>query len=91
MDESTFQTKLTELMNQISSLPEAEREKLTRLAEQTQSRHVRLKKSIGELHESLDYLRLSLKYLVFDLEATRRENSYLRSLLETQSDESDSE
>jgi peptidoglycan hydrolase CwlO-like protein len=91
MDESTFQTKLAELMNQISTLPASEREKLTRLAEQTQSRHARLKKSIGELHESLDYLRLSLKYLVFDLEATRRENSYLRSLLESQSDESDSE
>ncbi|WP_428388768.1 hypothetical protein [Mucisphaera sp.] len=82
MDENTFQTKLTELMSQISSLPEAEREKLTRLAEQTQGRHARLKKSIGQLQESLDYLRLSLKYMVFDLEATRRENSYLRSMIE---------
>ena len=35
-----------------------------------------------DLQESLDYLRLSIKYLVFDLEATRRENSYLRKMLE---------
>jgi len=39
---------------------------------------------VGELQESLDYLRLSVKYLVFDLEATRRENEYLRKLIEQQ-------
>ena len=32
---------------------------------------------------SLDHLRLSVKYLVFDLEATRRENQYLRKLLDS--------
>ena len=32
---------------------------------------------------SLDYLRLQIKYLLFDLEATRRENRYLRQMLET--------
>ncbi|MEC8733888.1 MAG: hypothetical protein VXX86_02845, partial [Planctomycetota bacterium] len=41
-----------------------------------------LQGSLGELQESLDYLRLSVKYLVFDLEATRRENAYLRRLVE---------
>jgi hypothetical protein len=34
------------------------------------------------LEESMDYLRLQIKYLMFDLEATRRENRYLRQLLE---------
>jgi hypothetical protein len=34
------------------------------------------------LEETLDYLRLQVKYLVFDLEATRRENMYLRRMLE---------
>lgn len=33
--------------------------------------------------EAVDQLRLQLKYLVFDLEATRRENRYLRKMLET--------
>jgi len=30
----------------------------------------------------LDQLRLQVKYLVFDLEATRRENRYLRQMIE---------
>ncbi len=37
---------------------------------------------INSLQESLDYLRVCIKYQVFDLEATRRENEYLRKLLE---------
>ena len=36
----------------------------------------------GLQEKPLDYLRLSIKYLVFDLEATRRENGYLRKMLE---------
>ena len=31
--------------------------------------------------ESLDHLRLSIKYLLFDLEATRRENECLRNMI----------
>ena len=42
----------------------------------------RLRATVNTLQESLDYLRLSIKYLVFDLEATRRENTYLRKMLE---------
>jgi len=34
------------------------------------------------LQESIDFLRLGIKYLLFDLEATRRENGYLRKMLE---------
>ena len=82
MDESTFQNKLSELMKEISGLPKSERDKLTQMASDTQNRHQKLKKTVHDLHESLDYLRLSIKYLVFDLEATRRENSYLRKMLE---------
>jgi hypothetical protein len=33
--------------------------------------------------ETLDNLRLQLRYLMFDLEATRRENRYLRQMLES--------
>ncbi len=82
MDETTFQNKLAELMNEISTLPAGEKEKLTEMANQAQQRHAKLKKTVHDLQESLDYLRLSIKYLVFDLEATRRENRYLRQMLE---------
>ena len=85
MDEKTFQAKLAELMGEISTLPKAECEKLEKLAAKTQSRHQQLRKTVTDLQESLDYLRLSIKYLMFDLEATRRENAYLRRMLESQS------
>jgi hypothetical protein len=35
-----------------------------------------------DLEEALDQLRIQLRYLMFDVEATRRENSYLRRMLE---------
>jgi len=87
MDENTFQNKLTELMGEISTLPASERARLETLAKETQERHQQLKKSINSLQDSLDWLRLSVKYMVFDLEATRRENQYLRQMLESSSEE----
>ena len=84
MDEATFQTKLSDLMGEISTLPEHERAKLMELAQQTQQRHTKLRQTVNDLQESLDYLRLSIKYLVFDLEATRRENAYLRQMIDEQ-------
>jgi nitric oxide reductase activation protein len=82
MTEHDFQTKLTDLMAEISTLPVTERQKLQKVADQTRDRHERLRQQVTSLQESLDYLRLSIKYLVFDLEATRRENGYLRRMLE---------
>src|SRR5688500_31254 len=82
MNEQEFQSKLAELMGEISTLPLNERRKLEQLADETRQRHEQLKATVSSLQESLDYLRLSIKYLVFDLEATRRENSYLRKILE---------
>jgi regulator of replication initiation timing len=46
------------------------------------ARRDRVQTSVNELQDALDYLRLSVKYLVFDLEATRRENAYLRRMIE---------
>lgn len=91
MNEQEFQTKLGELMHEISTLPKAERDKLEQLASETQQRQQRLKKTVTDLHESLDYLRLSIKYLVFDLEATRRENGYLRQMIEQMDAEAEAE
>lgn len=82
MDEHTFKEKFSEILKKINTLPTQERPRLMELAEETRDRRERLRTSIAELQDSLDYLRLSVKYLVFDLEATRRENSYLRKMLE---------
>ena len=91
MTEHEFQTKLTDLMAEISTLPVTERQKLQKMADETQARHERLRQQVTSLQESLDYLRLSIKYLVFDLEATRRENGYLRRMLEETHDSEESE
>ena len=82
MDEQAFHDKFNELMNKIRELPEGDRGRMEELAEETKQRRERISQSVAELQESLDYLRLSVKYLVFDLEATRRENAYLRKLVE---------
>jgi len=85
MDESAFQKKLSELVQEISNLPEEDRAKFELLALQARQRHDKLRKTVDSLQDSIDYLRLSIKYLLFDLEATRRENDYLRKMLEDQS------
>ena len=86
MDEAVFQHKLAELVAEIGTLPVGEREKLKNLATQTRKRHEELRATVSDLQESIDFLRLSIKYLLFDLEATRRENAYLKKMLEDQSD-----
>jgi DNA repair protein RadC len=85
MDEAAFEKKLNELVKEIGSIPAPQRNRLIMLAKQTHDCHKRLKKSVDSLQESLDYLRVSIKYMLFDLEATRRENAYLRKLLEDSS------
>ncbi len=82
MNEQDFTAKLSDLMQQLDGLPDPAREQLQALAQDTKDRHARMKKTVNELQEALDYLRLSVKYLVFDLEATRRENQYLRKMLD---------
>jgi len=85
MDEAAFENRLDELIKEIASVPEPQRTKLVTLVKQTGNCHKRLRKSVGSLQESLDYLRVSVKYLLFDLESTRRENASLKKLLEDSS------
>ncbi len=82
MNEAEFQKRLAELVAEIDNLPEGERDRLRKLAQETKDRHEQIKKSVSTLQESIDFLRLGIKYMLFDLEATRRENKYLRKMLE---------
>lgn len=43
--------------------------------------HEKVERIIKEMHEVIDNLRLSITYLMFDLEATKRENQQLRQML----------
>ena len=82
MNEAEFQKRLAELVEEIDTLPKDERDRLRKIADETRDRHEQIKKSVDTLQESIDFLRLGIKYMLFDLEATRRENNYLRKMLE---------
>jgi len=82
MDESKFEDKLTELVKEFGAGGDSQYNKLSMLAKRAHENNEKLKKNVESLHEALDYLRVCIKYQLFDLEATRRENKYLRSLLE---------
>ena len=82
MEESNLENKLNELVKEFGEAADPQHKKLAQLAQQAQANRKKLEKSINSLQESLDYLRVCIKYQVFDLEATRRENEYLRKMLE---------
>jgi len=84
MKNEQFEAKLAELISEMGTLPASEREKLQILVNETKQRHEDIGKTMGALQESIDFLRLSIKYVLFDLEATRRENAYLRKMLDAQ-------
>ncbi len=79
MDESSFQDKMNQILDRIRELPSTQ---ASEAADGAETRRARVQTSVTELQDALDYLRLSIKYLVFDLEATRRENAYLRRMIE---------
>ncbi len=82
MDEAKFEHKLNDLVKEFGSNTNPQTQKLANLAQQAKESHNQLRKSITNLQEVLDYLRVCIKYQAFDLEATRRENSYLKKLIE---------
>jgi len=89
MEDQKFDAQLAEVLNQVEGLTAADRDRIERFARETRNRHEKMRTTLSELQDSLDHLRLSVKYLVFDLEATRRENQYLRRLIEAHGDRAD--
>ncbi len=85
MDITAFEARLNELLNEISDVPSSQGKKLLQLAQK-----IKPVKQAGQkmehLDDSFDHLRLIIKYMIFDVEATRRENSYLRKMLEGRED-----
>lgn len=77
-----FREKLFELMKDIDGVTTPDKDKIIRLTKKTKKGHDLLQTKLGNLQQSLDSLRLGLKYLIFDLEATRRENNELRKRLD---------
>ena len=90
MDEATFKTRLQELIIEIEKLPAPQKGVLKGLSTESQAAQPQLAATTKTVTDALDYLRLQIKYLVFDLEATRRENRYLRKMLENRPPSHDS-
>jgi hypothetical protein len=82
VDEINFQEKMNQILDRIRELPAGKSAETADTIDAATARRERVQSSVNELQEALDYLRLSVKYLVFDLEATRRENAYLRRMIE---------
>lgn len=84
MNEETFQRTLAELIAEIGTLPQEDEgaRRMEELVTRTRERHQALVATVNQLQESIDFVRLCIKYMQFDLEATRRENKQLREALE---------
>ena len=76
-----FHQKLGELMRGIEALPPEQRARLLRLKRETVARHEQMKQDLARLQGILANVRIGVKYVLFDLEATRRENQQLRHRL----------
>ncbi len=69
---------LVELAAAIEALPAPYRSQLEPLAARVIESTRRRRRILSLVQEALSQLRLDMKYLVFDLEATRRERDMLR-------------
>lgn len=81
MKDDEFQKRLEAIIKTADSLPGEMRDKMLQIIEETRKRHQKIKDNGKIIQDSVDHLRVSVKYLVFDLEATRRENEILRRRL----------
>ena len=83
MTKEQFAKLLKELMDKVQDGPGNYADVLTQFAR----KHTALKELqeiVAEINDSMGAFRLILQYLMFDLEATRRERDELRMMLEDQ-------
>jgi len=83
MDDSILENNYSDAVKQIDTILLHLRAELSMLlANRVNNSNNRLIESLRHLKDLLDNLRATINYQVFDLEATRRENSDLMTLLE---------
>ena len=83
-DEHTFDRRMSALLQQLATLPEGLDSSCSE--GDGAARDEKVRTALDNLQSSMDWLRVSVKYLVFDLEATKRDNERLRGLLRGDSD-----
>ena len=79
--ELTLPKDVTDLASMIRDLPAEHRQRLEPVCQRVLESTRRRQRILALVQEALSQLRLDMKYLLFDLEATRRErNRYKESL-----------
>ncbi len=73
---------ILELAGAIAQLPPEQRRRVELLFGRVLESTKRRRRILGLVQDALSQLRLDMKYLMFDLEATRRERDAFRSKLE---------
>jgi hypothetical protein len=89
MTEAEISDKLSELMASLTALTPPDRQYLNELHCSMVRKHEGQIHVIKDITTKLNFLGVALTYLQFDLESNRRENTYLRRMLEETSKEED--
>jgi hypothetical protein len=74
--------ELQEMVKAINALPTRYRDTVLPSVQRVVECSTRRRRILNLVQEALSQLRLDMKYLIFDLEATRRERDEYRDLLE---------
>lgn len=82
--------KILEIENRLRDLTPEQRDKIRDWIKKGKQRSDNIKKAVRGLQDSLDTLRVLVKYMMFDLEATRRENIFMREQLSSLHEELES-
>ncbi len=74
--------ELQEMANALNALPARYRDAISPAFQRVVDCSTRRRRILNLVQEALSQLRLDMKYLIFDLEATRRERDEYKTLLE---------
>ncbi len=81
MTKQEFDAKYEAICREIEKLPADQQAQMRALAAETLKRRAALVSAIESMRESMEEARLTVKYMQFDLEATRRERDELKTAL----------
>jgi hypothetical protein len=81
MDEAALRQKVGQLLAEVRRVPATEQHGPTGTDAAAAFPGSSMKREMAALEDGLDQVRLAIKYLLFDLEAAKRENRLLRQML----------
>ena len=81
VDEATLRERVGQLLSEVHSSPASGAKAVAEQERSVAISHSPMRREMAALEDCLDHVRLAIKYMVFDLEATKRENRLLREML----------